>query len=210
MHWTLSATLIHIHIQSAGCFFILHFATNRFSAIYFLLLQYSIWLQFFFSVLYLYYMFNICVLCNIVCVCCITNTTTSSESAISWLLVNWRHWWYTIFKRFFTFVHLFNVAKCAGSNVISFSGNVTIGMFFQRAWVGIVKYYLPPLIGADVAQWGPPPGTEDDGAVGQPAPTGLSRHGGDDLSHDCRAVTPVRQPTLVPAAMTTANQYISI
>ncbi len=55
-----------------------------------------------------------------------------------------------------------------------------------------------------------PPGAEDDGAVGLPACTGLSRHGGDDLSHDCRAFSPVRQRTLVPAAMTTANQYISI
>lgn len=70
--------------------------------------------------------------------------------------------------------------------------------------------YLPPFEGTDVAQWGSSPGAEDDGAVGLPARAGLSHHRNDDLSHDCRAVPPVRQRTLVPAAMTTANQYISI
>lgn len=69
---------------------------------------------------------------------------------------------------------------------------------------------LPPFEGADVAESRSPPRAENGGAVRLPARAGLTCHGGNDLSHNCSTTTPFRHGALVPPAVTTPNQHISI
>lgn len=73
-----------------------------------------------------------------------------------------------------------------------------------------LKFYLPPLNGADVAEGSASKRAEDNSTVRLPECMGLSCYGGDDLSDNCDTTTPVCQAALVPATMMGANEDISI
>lgn len=73
-----------------------------------------------------------------------------------------------------------------------------------------LKYYLPPLKGANVAKGRTSQWAEDNSTVRLPESMGLSCYGGDDLRDDCGAAAPVCQGALEPATVTSPNDDVSI